>query len=178
MLLFIPGEFNPITLPQFTILTDRAEPCAPGCGGQDNPCVPGCESSAKLWVLTHSLEPHLMPDPDDPEGPPIDDMLGYISISDQMPRRKLQGQRIIYGPLDGPIIARGVRLLVRGGYLGIETDERVQGLTDISQARIFSRRDMFHESRVLVLPVGYKDGDVIAWRPLCITGPNCLEENK
>jgi hypothetical protein len=137
-------------LPQATVLTDRAD--------------------GKLWHLSHSNTPHLIPDPNHP-GQFIDDGFGYITISDVIPTTP---DKIVYGPNDGPVLAGNprLRLFVRGGYLGVEELETLpRPTTDQDQARILTRRGVNKETKELVVQAGRKPSEPIAFRPISFDKP-------
>ena len=111
-----------------------------------------------LWALQHTLDP------------PTADGLGYVSISDVLPTWP---DKLIYAAFDGPILSNDprVRLLVRGGMLGYEIETLPGYFTDRDQARVTTRRGWANESREIILPVGWRPGDTLAWTPISFTHP-------
>jgi hypothetical protein len=120
------GRIRIPPLPASIVLTDRAEPCAPGC--EEEQCLDGCEFAGKLWLLSYSTSLPTF----------TADGLGRISITDVLPTQDY----VVYPAYGEPYLTEEprLRLIVRGGRIGYELVELGQGEIDRDQARLRVRK--------------------------------------
>ncbi len=78
------------------------------------------------------------------------DGLGSISIDDAP--NLFRGDYRIYSPDEGPILATDptVRLIVRGGYLGVDIEALPTYILDLDQSRVLTRRGTESFSREII----------------------------
>lgn len=132
-------------LPRHIILTDR-------------------DGSGAKWWLTFNLSPT------------TSDGFGYVSISSTLPP---SGQEsITYAAFNEPYIplSSGVaRLIVRGGYLGVDASPPGQGITDAETLQLYARQAGLNipMRRIILSSTTDKKGPLYSWVPYTITqSPN------
>lgn len=105
-------------------------------------------ADGKLWQLTHRVSDE------------------RFLLSDAPVPVSLRGQVRQYGAFDGPVLGDGpgIRLLVRAGRIGYEMVQSQQGVTDMDNAPVMTRRGTQNFSLLLTLAGWLRDGDRIGYR--------------
>lgn len=110
-----------------------------------------------LWLLSHTTTP------------PAADGWGFISINDTYDTRN---DVVVYSAYEGPVVLAGdppdttIRLLIRGGLLGYETEPFIRGIGERNQAGHYTRKGSASETRKITIPHSWaKTPDVLGWTP-------------
>lgn len=110
-----------------------------------------------LWLVSHTQTPG---------GP---DGEGYISIMDTWPDTVTPTEYPAFGE---PYISNfpEAKLIIRGGYLGIDIIELPRGVVDIDSGPIYTRKGVQRRTAFIFKPDAFVElGQVLAWTPEVIT---------